>query len=174
MVMERRHLAATAFLLASLGFHQSLLMNLLLAPLLVLNIRILIPLFGVLSTIYLTSLSGVVWGALFSMLNLTPLFESISEYGASSIHYRSGVRFDFWLFTTFFVGISVVAAWWNVVTEALPRVLIVSSIPFLLFGYIAYSDRLLVFAWFIIPAVIACCAAKFLMKCDRTFLFVVA
>ncbi|MFY0992445.1 EpsG family protein [Halomonas sp. C05BenzN] len=174
MVMEKRYLAATALLFASLGFHQSSLINVLLAPLLVFNVRFLVLLFLALSAIYLTSLSGIVLGPVFSILNLTPSFESISEYGASTSYYRSGVRFDFWLFTTFFVGMSLVAAWWNVVTEALPRILIVSSIPFLLFGYISYSDRLLVFTWFMVSAVAACCAAKILMNCDRTFLFVVA
>lgn len=173
MLMEKRYLSAAVLLFVSLGFHQSSLMHVLLAPLLFLNLKYLSVLFFSFSIIYITNLSGAVLEPVFSILNLTPTFESISEYGASSL-YRSGVRHDFWLFTAFFVGLSIVAVRWCVVTEALSRIMIVSTFPFLFFGYIAYSDRFLVFSWFIISAVSACCAAKALVSFDRTLLFVVA
>ena len=173
MVAERRYIAAMTFLFLSLGFHHSSLMHLLIAPIVLFKARWLVVFYIALSVIYLTNLSGAVLGPVFAFFNLTPSFESIAEYGASS-NYRAGIRYDFWLFTSFFIGLSVVAVCRGIVTEALARVLIVSSIPFLLFGYIAYSDRLLVFSWFIVSAVAACCVAKILMNFDRTFLFVVA
>ncbi|MDN3522056.1 EpsG family protein [Halomonas ramblicola] len=173
MVMEKRYPSAALLLLASLGFHASSLIHILLVPLLFLNLRILVGLFLAFSAIYLANLSSAVLGPIFAFLNMASSFETISEYGASSGH-RSGVRFDFWLFTTFFVGLSVMAAWRNVVAEALPRVMVTSSIPFLLFGYISFSDRLLVFSWFIIAAIVACCSSWILMNIERNFLFVVA
>lgn len=173
MVMEKRYLLAALLLLSSLGFHASSLIHILLVPLLFFNLRFLVGLFMALSAIYLINLSSAVLGPLFGFLNLAPSFETISDYGSAS-SYRAGVRFDFWLFTAFFVGMSVVAAWFNVVTQALPRIMIVSSVPFLLFGYIAYSDRLLVFSWFVIAAIVACCSSWVLRNVERNFLFVIA
>lgn len=106
-------------------------------------------LFLLLSIIYVLGLSEEVVKYFSTLLHL-PVWEAVSTYGEGS-SYRVGVRYDFYLFTlmlllpVFFLSLS------NRNIRTYFIFLVVSTIPFLLLGWGAYSNRYIFNVWLYIP-----------------------
>lgn len=172
-IVDRNYVLSAIFFLLATSFHSSSMIHILLAPLLLANLRVILIGVVVLSLLYLSNLSQALLSPVMGLLGMGATLAEISQYGESS-EYRAGVRSDFWIFTAFFVTVATALWYRNVVSEALPKILCISFFPFLLFGFIAYSDRLLVFSWFLIPAVIAASMAMGLGRLYRETSFIIS
>ena len=106
------------------------------------------------SVLYSLELSGKVMSTLELRFGL-PLYSAIVEYGAHAVHYRTGYRYDFLVFSI------APLLGWLVARVVVPRAAIRTGpmatlyatllIPFLFLGYGAYMDRWLYPAWMILP-----------------------
>jgi len=78
------------------------------------------------------------------------------KYIKEGSNYESGVRLDFLVFTLFFTFISYLNYLYNNTRSSLYLLYcyIILSFPFMLLGFISYSDRLLLPAWMLIPIVV--------------------
>lgn len=172
-LVDRNFVVSTIFLLLAASLHSSAMVHILLAPLLLVRLRVIMSGVVLLSLLYLSNLSQALLSPVMGWLGMGATLAEISQYGEFS-EYRSGVRFDFWVFTGFFVAVATALWYRNVVSETLPKIICISFIPFLLFGYIAYSDRLLVFSWYLIPAVVAASVATGLDRLYRETSFIIS
>lgn len=86
--------------------------------------------------------------------------QMFAEYRAFAVHYTSGVRMDFLLFSVGWFVLGLVASKYIVppiyrpLYEDVVNLYGVFLIPFFLFGWGNYSDRLLFVPWQLIPAVV--------------------
>lgn len=96
-------------------------------------------------------------------------YYKVVDYGAGS-EYKAGVRADFLLFSA---GIYSFLLFFRKASLIGPDVLFVASwsqMPFLLIGFMAYSDRLLFNYWMFAPVVPALMAFIILRRINRQFL----
>ncbi|WP_423189024.1 EpsG family protein [Alkalibacterium sp. f15] len=101
-----------------------------------------------LNRILLMSVSGIVGGGMEETVGIYSSNSTISDYGATN-------RIDFLLFTTVWVlwgiGFRHFYLKENVWFEWILKAYIALSSIYLLFGFIAFSDRMAAYPWFLIP-----------------------
>lgn len=153
-VTKRNFYPAIVYFVLAVGLHFTSLVFILVAPLLLLSSRVLIALVGLLSLCYLLDYSKLLMSIVFDVLGLSAQFSQLLEFG-SGTEYKAGVRPDFWLFTAVLIFISWVCVRLVLSNGLILKLMLVSFIPFLLFGYIAYSDRFLLLAWYYFPVLAA-------------------
>jgi len=167
---DRKYLKFFIFGAVSIGFHWSATYFLVLAPLLRLRVRILILITIMLSVSYLSNLSGAVLGSLMTIVGLDQLYESSVSYG-ENIEYRSGVRFDFWFFSVLFLVISFFVSNRINLSGRIFRYCLILFLPFLMIGFVAFSDRILIFLWFLIPLILCSGFALLYRKVNKHLAF---
>jgi hypothetical protein len=151
---NKEYLKAGLSMAISVGFHYPALLHIALLPLFFVSQRKILILTVILSAAYLLGSSESVFRYLFSAIGLDLYFEKIASYGDYS-DYKSGVRADFWLFSILFIATTFFLQKKLVISSFIPKLSMVALIPFLLFGFMAYSDRLLFLLWSLIPVILA-------------------
>ncbi len=162
-VTTRKYYLAILYFAAAVGLHSTSIIFLLVAPFLLLSNRVLISVIAVLSFSYLLGYSKTLMSMAFEIVGLSSQFSEFLEYG-SDTEYKAGVRPDFWVFTAVFIFISWVCAKLEMSNGLMLKFTLVAFIPFLLFGYIAYSDRFLILSWYYLPALAAIPVWQILQK----------
>ena len=117
------------------------------------NLRTLLILWSLFSLLYITNLNSSLLSPLSSFVG------DIESYTSSSIieSYGSGVnRLDFLIFSVFWIIYScfLYSKTKNEQYKTLIRIYIAFNIYFLAFGFIAYSDRIAAYSWFLIPLLV--------------------
>ena len=140
------------FLSMAIGFHVSSVLFVFPMLLVFLRTKLLAGVILFLSVVYLSSLGVEVVKVI--VQNFTFLGGYYDKFFEGTSSYSVGVRFDFFTFTMFFWGL----LYFNQKDEVLVflfKLYSILLIPFLLFGFIAYSDRLLVYCWGLIPFILS-------------------
>lgn len=106
-------------------------------------------LFLLLSLIYILGFSEELIKYLSNLLHL-PVWEAVKMYGEDS-SYKVGVRYDFYIFTLLLFLPLFFISLYNDSIKIYFVFLLVSTIPFLLLGWGAYSNRYLFNVWLYIP-----------------------
>lgn len=161
--LQKRYVSALFFSCCAIGFHNSSIIFLVAIPLLCLSKKHLIKLIIVLSMLYVFELNRIALDYLNDSLGAVVELSKITEYGGG-VDYKSGVRYDFLFFTSFFIWLLLILVKNKIVDEGFLKIYIVAFVPFLIFGFINFSDRLLVFNWFMIPAIFTFFAMFFLRR----------
>lgn len=107
-----------------------------------------------LSLIYLTGITEKIF---YNIATLFYQLEPLSYYLQNAMRegaYKSGVRLDFFIFTTFFYYLLYLIQKNNQKFDLLYKIYSILIFPFLLLGFINHSDRLLLAAWNMIPIII--------------------
>lgn len=155
-ILEKSKKKSFFYLIVSVSFHYSAL---LIIPfyILFLYTRIKIGivflfsvfLFSILSLIYVLGFSEEVVKYFSNLLHL-PVWEAVKTYGEGS-SYKIGVRHDFYIFTLLLLLPVFFISLYNEKIKIYFIFLVVSTIPFLLLGWGAYSNRYLFNVWIYIP-----------------------
>src|SRR5690606_10078740 len=103
---------------------------------------------------YLSGINEIIFRSLFGALFIDNIYSGyLEEGGAVSENYRIGVRYDFALFTLFFI-----VMFWLTLRKCnlnaympLLKCMCILTIPFFIIGTIPFSDRLLLPFWMLIP-----------------------
>lgn len=148
---EKRYSLCVAFSIIAIGMHWSSIYFIMLLPLLNYNVKRLSLVFIVLSISYLSGLSELMLKPVSDFIGSGDMADRISSYGADS-SYKSGVRWDFWLFSSGMLSLSMFIERKMQLRGRITKYILISMIPFLIIGYIPFSDRLLVFQWLMLPA----------------------
>lgn len=107
--------------------------------------------FTILSVLYLLKLTKIFTLSIVNKLNISYIL-SIIEYGSSQ-KYKSGYRYDFYLFSVIpLILYSRFAK--SKISKILINIYTIFLIPFLLFGYSSFIDRWLYPAWMMLPIII--------------------
>lgn len=151
---HRRVLLTLIFSILALGFHSAMLMHIALLPLVFLRIGRLYAIVFLLAGFYLVGLSSLLTTPVAMFFNFEETVGRLESLGQWS-NYKSGVRHDFLLFSILVIASIRVGVKFKIFDAALEQMAVAALIPFLLFGYIAYSDRFLVALWALVPTVCA-------------------
>lgn len=97
------------------------------------------------------------------------------KYFTMETTYKEGVRLDFLIFTVFFALVARYNAiplkkGGSMLSDYIFRAYLILSLPFLFLGFIPYSDRLLLPAWFMIPLILSNLSIS-KIKVENYFLF---
>ena len=154
----RCYLLYFVFALSSVLFHYSSIIFVLSScAFVIFSKKSLIRLFIVLAVLYAIGFWESFVTTLILALNLDFL-KDYMNYISRKGDYESGVRLDFLFFTTFFAALIYYIDYGRkstVLSVFLLKAYLVLTYPFLLIGFISYSDRLLLPVWFLIPTVVA-------------------
>ncbi len=151
---ERKYKYSAVFALAALGMHWSSAYFIVLAPLLTLKKSSLLMIVSGLSAMYLLNAVEFLIKPTMGWLGLHDVNDFLFSYGRGE-DYQVGVRYDFWLFSVILLSLALLAERKLAVEGKAAKFMLVSFIPFLVVGFIPFSDRLLVFLWFMMPVVFA-------------------
>ena len=130
----------------------------------------LLALFIVLSLLYLSGLTQTVFTLVSQKLKAIEFLTYYLNNAQNERGYRAGVRYDFWVFTAFFLAVIYYIRHSAPIADFLFRIYTIMIIPFLLLGYINYSDRLLLAAWNIIPMIVSIFIIKYLKTNMNTYM----
>lgn len=147
---KRKTFFSLISLLLALGFHWLSIIFIFPVFLIKRSVRTLIAIFIFLSIIYLSGLSVSLKDLFLEMFDLGYYKHYFSDGGG----YKSGIRYDFYLFSVFFLSLLVFFR--NANFEFLLKLYVILLYPFLIFGFLNYSDRLLVASWNLIPLIFSC------------------
>lgn len=155
-ITERKYLASLMLSIIGIGFHYSALLYLCAIPLLLIRHSHRRLVFIILVFLYATGLTQYLVRVFSELLGL-PVYAFVSDYGETS-DYVGGVRLDFLAFSL----IPIIVSWFvNSITgnemsreriRYVSNIYMVLLVPFLLFGWAAYSDRFAYGAWLLMPA----------------------
>lgn len=151
--LERRYKISIVLACIAFGFHWSAIYYVVLAPLCFLRFRFLGAIIGMLSLLYLSGATQALLAPVAGFLGLNDFYDFVSGYGENS-RYRAGVRMDFWFFSVAIIFVSYHLEKKMAGHVFFTKIMAVCFIPFLMIGYLPYSDRLLVFVWFFVPLVL--------------------
>lgn len=147
---QRKYFVSVVLFSVSVGFHSSSIMFFILSPFIFFRQLWLFLGVALLSVFYLLGVVDQIFYPFFAILGLESYIAEIQEYGSSS-GYRGGARWDFFLFSFFLIF----CAFWGYLKgyyfDALFKIMMVLFTPFLFFGYMNYSDRLLFPLWHLAP-----------------------
>lgn len=152
MLLQKKYIFSLVFFLISIGFHKSSLIFALVSPVVFLDYKKVRILIVALSVLYLSGNSYFLIESILGIVGLNGIFYNIQSYGSSS-DYSSGVRLDFFMFTSFFLMLAQASFMRGFINDCFFKILMALFIPFLLIGYMAYSDRLLIPLWYLIPVI---------------------
>ncbi|TKG98976.1 EpsG family protein [Peribacillus simplex] len=119
-----------------------------------LNLKFLIFVWVASALLFLTNLNSKILG------RLTPYMPSLEEYNSANVmaSYNGVNRIDFLLFSAFWIVFAVIVKnYWvkhNDVYEKMINIYTMFNIIFLLLGFVAFSDRIASYSWFLIPLLI--------------------
>lgn len=159
----KKYLRYIFYSIISIGMHWSSSYFLILAPILWMRTRTIIALILALSAIYLSGSSGYFISLISFGFGFETLLYELSDYGSSS-DYRSGVRFDFWLLSALIISYAIFLDFKLSLHGIIKKISMILIIPFLMMGFVAYSDRLLVCLWLLIPLLFAVTFINFFEK----------
>lgn len=118
-----------------------------------------ILLFILLSLLYLFNYSEILVKNTSDFLNI-PVWELVSSYGSDS-SFQSGTRYDFYIFTLMILLPLLVYSLKHNTVRSYFIFIMISTIPFLLLGWGAYSNRYLFNVWvYIVFGIIAVITSK--------------
>jgi hypothetical protein len=152
---QKNYLKAFIVLVLSVSTHFSILLFLPFLLFFKINIKKILVIFCILSLLYITGITQNIFIILsqkfYSIGNLSYYFDNaLNERG-----YKGGIRYDFWVFTAFFFFIIYKYKKNTYLSDFLIKFYFILTLPFLLLGYINFSDRLILAAWNLIPAIIS-------------------
>lgn len=161
----KNYMLYMVFAFSAIMFHYSSLVFVLsTCALLFFSKRLLIIFFLILTFLYIVGFWEAILTALISALNIDFL-KGYMNYITRQGDYKSGVRLDFLAFTVFFALLIFFVDHGKkstILSDFLLKSYAVLTYPFLLIGFISYSDRLLLSVWFLIPPVVACFIVSYL------------
>lgn len=165
------YLKGTIILLISIFTHFSMLLFLPFLLVFKLKNRSIFILFLTISLLYISGISQAIFIILsqkfYNIGALSYYFDNaLNERG-----YKAGIRYDFWVFTSFFFVLLYKFKDNSNLSNFLIRLYFILFIPFLLIGYINFSDRLLLAVWSLIPATIGYLIIKKLKNNELTHMF---
>lgn len=152
-LLRKSYFKSCLLFLLSIGFHKSSLFFVVLSPLVFVSYKKIAVLIMILSFSYVSGIAYKIIQPMLSAFGFGEILMEIQTYGSSS-DYKSGIRIDFFLFSLSFVLVAYICYIKSYISEGLLKILMVLFVPFLLFGYVAYSDRLLLTLWYMIPVVL--------------------
>lgn len=169
---DKRYFCFAIFACLSVFFHWSSAYFLALLPLTRLSVKKLLYVVVGLSVLYLSQISGILVEFVSGKLGFGAWYRDSSEFGVGSF-YQSGVRYDFWLFSFFFISLAFFISAKAGAKGVSLKFMLLYFVPFLLMGFVAFSDRLLVYLWFLIPLIISASVLIAFLRLNRTVLFFV-
>jgi len=153
---QRRYTFAIVMASVAVMFHFTHLMFLPLLPLILLRRQYLLFAIVVLACCYALGITQGLFSSFSSLVEGIERFNYYAKYGGDVDGYRTGVRYDFLLFSLLFLFAFYYSSSRSNLLDFAFRIYAVSLTPFLLIGFIAYSDRLLFSAWLFIPFGLSC------------------
>lgn len=154
-LVERKWRSFFLYSIVSISFHYFSGVLVLLSLALFFSLPFLLMITGGLSVIYGFGFSEVIVKFVSDLTGLS-IYSFVMDYMAGA-EYRSGVRFDFLMFSWFWVVFFLAVSVFFLKSEQrrsfrhLVKIYLILLIPFLLFGFGNYSNRYLYPAWLFLP-----------------------
>ena len=148
---QKKYFASLVFVLFAVLTHYSSLLFVPLLYLLRVKEKTLLIVYILLSLLYVTGISQKIFMIVSQKLYTIDYLTYYLKNALDERGYRAGVRYDFWLFTTFFFYMIYRIRNTSALSDFLFRIYMLLTVPFLFLGYINFSDRLLLAAWNVIP-----------------------
>lgn len=155
VISDKRSFSFYLLLIIPPLFHDTSLplsIGLLLLSIFKLNTKHLMSLWTLFAVLFLTGLNGRIFS------QLSAYFSDISAYSSTTTlqNYGGGTnRLDFFIFSTFFVMLFIFIKKYTLNQDPhyskLTNVYILFNIFFLALGFVAYTDRIAAYSWFLIP-----------------------
>lgn len=165
---SRKPLKALFFFISSAFFHYSIFMFIPFVYLIYIKEKYIILVFFFLSMIYLSGVGEKIFNTIADNLSS---FQTLKYYLANATNergYKNGIRFDFYIFTLFFFFISLWIRNYSKSANHIFKLFTVLSFPFLIIGFINFSDRIILLSWSLIPIILALSTAR-LIKPNNLF-----
>lgn len=144
-------LKALLFFIASILFHFSMIMFIPFIFLVYLSEKRIIIIFILLSIFYLSGLCEIVFNIIADNLSAVKSFKYYLNNATNERGYKNGVRFDFYIFTLFFFLLSLKVRKYSKSSNYIFKLYTVLAFPFLIIGFINFSDRIIMISWSLIP-----------------------
>lgn len=152
---QKRFISAGVALAVATGFHNSMPVFALAAPLMFLRPRTVAIVILVASALYATGISEFLVRGVIPNEWLTTILAGNERYlTTTNYNYNAGIRLDFLAFSLFFLFVAYPRDS-DKNSTTIYYIYSVLLMPFLIGGFIPYSDRLLSLAWGLIPLIIS-------------------
>jgi len=145
---------ALLFFIISIMFHFSMIMFLPFIFLVYLREKYIILFFIFLSLIYVSGIGEIVFNLLSNKLSAIASLKYYLSNAMNERGYKNGVRYDFYVFTLFFFILAFKNRKYSYSSEFLFKLYTVLSFPFLIIGFINFSDRIIMISWSLIPILV--------------------
>lgn len=162
---------ALLFFISSILFHFSMILFLPFIFMVYLKEKKLVVIFVLLSILYISKLGEILFNILSNNLVSLEALQYYLNNATNERGYKNGVRLDFYIFTLFFFLLSYVNRKYSKSSNYLFKLYTVLSFPFLIIGFINFSDRIIMISWSLIPFIIALFTIRIIKGNNLTYVF---
>lgn len=170
----RKVTKALLFFISSVLLHFTMIIFIPFVFLIYLKNKNLIIIFILLSIFYLSGIGEIIFNSIADNFSSIKFLKYYLENATNERGYQNGIRFDFYIFTLFFFLLSLKLKKYSKSNHYIFKLYTVLSFPFLIIGFINFSDRIIMVSWSLIPLIMALFSIRIIKGNNLTYVFSVS